>query len=140
LSRSLSTFICAVLIVLAISSMASAQKIESLNSTAKGKGTISTGVDKLTIYSVMVVLKENGEAEFTFYCDLQLTAKGRWTANDTPDQGINLEITGGVVAGNATGSGKLFLRPDGKSIDKLNIDAKSGSRTVSIKFVAAKQT
>jgi len=140
LSRSLSTFICAVLIVLAISSVASAQKIESLNSTAKGKGTISTGVDKLTIYSVMVVLKENGEAEFTFYCDLQLTAKGRWTANDTPDQGINLEITGGVVAGNATGSGKLFLRPDGKSIDKLNIDAKSGSRTVSIKFVAAKQT
>jgi len=140
LSRSLSTFICAVLIVLAISSIASAQKIESLNSTAKGKGTISTGVDKLTIYSVMVVLKENGEAEFTFYCDLQLTAKGRWTANDTPDQGINLEITGGVVAGNATGSGKLFLRPDGKSIDKLNIDAKSGSRTVSIKFVAAKQT
>ncbi|HZJ47061.1 MAG TPA: hypothetical protein VFD63_25005 [Pyrinomonadaceae bacterium] len=140
MSRSLSTFICAVLIVLAISSMASAQKIESLNSTAKGKGTISTGVDKLTIYSVMVVLKENGEAEFTFYCDLQLTAKGRWTANDTPDQGINLEITGGVVAGNATGSGKLFLRPDGKSIDKLNIDAKSGSRTVSIKFVAAKQT
>jgi len=140
LSRSLSIFICAVLIVLAISSMASAQKIESLNSTAKGKGTISTGVDKLTIYSVMVVLKENGEAEFTFYCDLQLTAKGRWTANDTPDQGINLEITGGVVAGNATGSGKLFLRPDGKSIDKLNIDAKSGSRTVSIKFVAAKQT
>lgn len=140
MSRSLSTFICAVLIVLAISSIASAQKIESLNSTAKGKGTISTGVDKLTIYSVMVVLKENGEAEFTFYCDLQLTAKGRWTANDTPDQGINLEITGGVVAGNATGSGKLFLRPDGKSIDKLNIDAKSGSRTVSIKFVAAKQT
>ena len=140
MSRSLSIFICAVLIVLAISSMASAQKIESLNSTAKGKGTISTGVDKLTIYSVMVVLKENGEAEFTFYCDLQLTAKGRWTANDTPDQGINLEITGGVVAGNATGSGKLFLRPDGKSIDKLNIDAKSGSRTVSIKFVAAKQT
>ena len=140
MSRSLSTFICAVLIVLAISSVASAQKIESLNSTAKGKGTISTGVDKLTIYSVMVVLKENGEAEFTFYCDLQLTAKGRWTANDTPDQGINLEITGGVVAGNATGSGKLFLRPDGKSIDKLNIDAKSGSRTVSIKFVAAKQT
>jgi len=120
--------------------MASAQKIESLNSTAKGKGTISTGVDKLTIYSVMVVLKENGEAEFTFYCDLQLTAKGRWTANDTPDQGINLEITGGVVAGNATGNGKLFLRPDGKSIDKLNIEAKSGSRTVSIKFVAAKQT
>jgi hypothetical protein len=140
LSRSLSTFICAVLIVLAISSIASAQKIESLNSTAKGKGTISTGVDKLTIYSVMVVLKENGEAEFTFYCDLQLIAKGRWTANDTADQGINLEITGGVVAGNATGNGKLFLRPDGKSIDKLNIDAKSGSRTISIKFVAAKQT
>ena len=121
-----------------MSTIAEAQKIESLNTTAKGKGTISTGVDKLKIYSVMVVLKENGDAEFTFYCDLQLSAKGRWTANESAEQGINLEITGGVVSGNASGSGKLLLRPDGKSIDKLNIDAKSGSRTVTIKFAVDK--
>jgi hypothetical protein len=136
LSRRYSTLICSLLIVLAMSTIAEAQKIESLNTTAKGKGTISTGVDKLKIYSVMVVLKENGDAEFTFYCDLQLSAKGRWTANESAEQGINLEITGGVVSGNASGSGKLLLRPDGKSIDKLNIDAKSGSRTVTIKFAA----
>ncbi|HET6863086.1 MAG TPA: hypothetical protein VFH91_08555 [Pyrinomonadaceae bacterium] len=134
----LSTLICALVVALAMCGVANAQKIESLNATAKGKGTISTGVDKLTIYSVMVVLKENGDAEFTFYCDLQLSAKGRWTANESSDQGINIEITGGVVSGNATGTGKLLLRPDGKSIDKLNIDAKSGSRTISIKFVADK--
>jgi hypothetical protein len=138
LSRRYSTLICSLLIVLAMSTIAEAQKIESLNTTAKGKGTISTGVDKLKIYSVMVVLKENGDAEFTFYCDLQLSAKGRWTANESAEQGINLEITGGVVSGNASGSGKLLLRPDGKSIDKLNIDAKSGSRTVTIKFAADK--
>ena len=134
----ISNLICAVLIALAMCSIAHAQKIESLNTTAKGKGTISTGVDKLTIYSVMVVLKENGDAEFTFYCDLQLSAKGRWSANESAGQGVNIEITGGVVSGNATGEGKLLLRPDGKSIDKLNIEAKSGSRTVSIKFVADK--
>ena len=138
MSRRYSTLICSLLIVLAMSTIAEAQKIESLNTTAKGKGTISTGVDKLKIYSVMVVLKENGDAEFTFYCDLQLSAKGRWTANESAEQGINLEITGGVVSGNASGSGKLLLRPDGKSIDKLNIDAKSGSRTVTIKFAADK--
>ena len=136
--RRFSTLLCAALIAMAVCTVADAQKIESLNATAKGKGTISTGVDKLTIYSVMVVLKDNGDAEFTFYCDLQLSAKGRWTASESADQGINLEITGGVVSGNASGSGKLFLRPDGKSIDKLNIDAKSGSRTISIKFVADK--
>ena len=138
MSRRYSILICSVLIVLAMSTIANAQKIESLNTTAKGKGTISTGVDKLKIYSVMVVLKEIGDAEFTFYCDLQLSAKGRWTANESAEQGINIEITGGVVSGNASGSGKLLLRPDGKSIDKLNIEAKSGSRTVSIKFAADK--
>ena len=138
MSRRHSTLICSMLIVLAMCSIANAQKIESLNVTAKGKGTISTGVDKLKIYSVMVILKDNGEAEFTFYCDLQLSAKGRWTANESAEQGINIEITGGVVSGNSSGSGNLLLRPDGKSIDKLNIEAKSGSRNVSIKFVADK--
>lgn len=124
---------------LAMCSVANAQKIQSLNATAKGKGTITTSLDKLPIYSVMVVLKENGDADFTFYCDLQLSAKGRWTANESLDKGIDIEITGGIVSGNASGTGKLLLRPDGKSIDKLDIDAKSGSRTITIRFVADKE-
>ena len=135
----LSKLLPLVLLTLFLGTVAHAQKLESLNATAKGKGTISTSVDKLTINSVMVVLKENGDAEFTFYCDLQLSAKGRWSAKGALDQGVDLEITGGVVTGDASGNGKLLLRPDGKSIDKLNIDAKTmGGRKVTIRFVANK--
>jgi hypothetical protein len=44
-----------------------------------------------------------------------------------------------VVSGNGTGTGKLFLRKDGKSINKLNLEATSadGSK-ITVDFVADK--
>ncbi|HXQ69907.1 MAG TPA: hypothetical protein VN844_05450 [Pyrinomonadaceae bacterium] len=128
-------------IALLLSVVAGAQKITSLNTTAKGQGTIVVSdIDKHKISSVMVILKENGEADLTFYADLQLSAQGTWSAAQSPAQGINLKITGGVVGGNANGTGKLYLRKDGKSIDKLNIKATSadGSKTT-VDFVADKK-
>jgi len=121
--------------------VAGAQKITSLNTTAKGKGTIIVSdIDKHEISSVMVILKENGEADLTFYADLQLSAQGTWSIAKSPAEGIDLKITGGVVGGNATGLGKLFLRKDGKSINKLNFEAASadGSK-VTVEFVADKK-
>jgi hypothetical protein len=86
---------------------------------------------------VVVTLRENGEAEIVVVTDMQLFARGRWTKPTDLSQGIALKITGGTVAGNAKGSGKLFLRPDGKSIDKLNFEAKSSARSkVTVDFVA----
>jgi hypothetical protein len=96
-----------------------AQRIVSLQSLAYGKGTLVTDGDKYKITGVLVVLRENGEAEFTLFTDIQLYAQGRWSAGDDLSEGIDLKITGSVGKGDAKGTGKLFLRGDGKSISTL---------------------
>ncbi|HEV8134338.1 MAG TPA: hypothetical protein VGP85_06665 [Pyrinomonadaceae bacterium] len=68
-------------------------------------------------------MKENGEADITLFTDLQLFAKGQWSAAADPSKGIPLKITGGIVDGSATCSGTPFLSADGKSPSKLNIQA-----------------
>jgi hypothetical protein len=120
-------------------------KITSLTATAKGEGTITVtdpGVEerKRPLYSVVVTLRSNGDAEIVVVTDMQLVARGRWTKPSDLSQGIALKITGGTVANNAKGTGKLYLRPDGKTIDKLNFDATSTARSkVTVSFVAEKE-
>jgi hypothetical protein len=139
-TRSKRTFFFTIAFALSLSSIALAQKITSLTTSAKGKGTISiSNIDKHQISSVLVILKENGEADLTLYADLQLSAQGTWSIGKSLEEGINLKITGGVVSGNLNGTGKLFLRKDGKSIDKLNIEATTaGESKVTVDFVAEK--
>ena len=121
------------------------QTFTSLTATAKGQGTMTVSdpeaaANKRPINSVVVTLKEGGEAEIVVVTDMQLLARGRWTAPSDLSKGISLKITGGVVSGNAKGAGKLFLRPDGKSIDRLNFEVKSTARSkVTVEFVADKQ-
>lgn len=120
------------------------QKMKSLSTTAKGQGTITisdplSGERKHDVNSVVVTLRENGDAEIVLVADMQLFARGRWTAPSDLSKGISLKINGGIVSGNANGSGKLLLRPDGKSIDKLNFDVTSSARSkVTVQFVADK--
>jgi hypothetical protein len=124
---------------------AQTQKITSLTATAKGQGTITVSdpgveVRKRPLYSVVVTLRENGDAEIVVVTDMQLMARGKWTQPSDLSQGIALKITGGTVANNAKGTGKLFLRPDGKTIDKLNFEATSTARSkVTVDFVAEKE-
>jgi hypothetical protein len=128
------------LLVVLVSADVTAQKLTSLKATAKGQGTINVSdIDKHTINSMMIVLKENGDAEFTFYADLQLSAQGTWSVGTSLSKGIDIKITGGVVGDSAKGSGKLFLRKDGKSIDRLTFTASTddGSK-ITINFVADK--
>jgi hypothetical protein len=106
------------------STSAAPQRITSFSGTAKGQGTLTVGQERTKIKSVYINLKENGEIDITLFTDLQLLATGQWSATDDPAKGIPLKITGGVVEGNATGSGTLFLSSDGKSISKLNFQAK----------------
>jgi hypothetical protein len=121
------------------STSAARQRITSFSGTAKGQGTLTVGQERTKIKSVYLNLKENGEVDITLFTDLQLLATGQWIATDDPAKGIPLKITGGVVEGNATGSGTLFLNSDGKSISKLNFQAKgAGSRRVTVQFVADK--
>jgi hypothetical protein len=120
------------------------QAITSLTATAKGQGTITVSdpqapPNKRPVNSVVVTLREGGEAEIVIVTDMQLTARGIWTAPSDLSKGISLKITGGVVSGNAKGSGKLFLRSDNKSIDRLNFEVKSlGRSKVTVNFLADK--
>src|SRR6201991_983228 len=105
----LATTLAVISMVLLLSVTAGAQKITSLNASAKGQGTINiSDMDKHQITSVLLILKEDGNAELTFYTDLPLSAQGTWSIAKTLEEGINLKITGGVVGGGAAGNGKLF--------------------------------
>lgn len=139
-TRLTTTVVLGIGIAFLLSTIAVAQKITSLTTSAKGKGTISiSNIDKHQIASVLVILKENGDANLTFVADLQLSAQGTWSMGRSLEEGINLKITGGVVSGNAAGTGKLFLRKDGKSIEKLNIEATAADDSkVTVDFVADK--
>jgi hypothetical protein len=95
-----------------------AQQVDHLRALAHGKGTLVLGNDKYKLTGVLVILKENGEAEFTLFTDLQIYAQGQWSVGADPSQGIDLKITGGVFK-DAKGTGKLRLRADGKSIATL---------------------
>lgn len=141
-AKLLTGFILLVALLGWLPATAATQKLTSLTATAKGQGTITVtnpGVEerKRPLHSVVVTLRENGEAEIVVITDMQLMAQGRWTKPSDLSQGINLKITGGTVANNAKGTGKLFLKPDGKTIDKLNFEVKSQARSkVTVEFVA----
>jgi len=140
-TKLLNTLAMAVLVWLVLPAVVAAQRITSLTSTAKGQGTITfSDGDKQKISAVLVILKENGEAEITLYADIQLYGQGTWKAGEDLSKGIDLKITGGIVSGNAAGTGKLFLRDDGKSIDRLNISAgEADSSSLKVEFTAAEE-
>lgn len=119
----ISTFV----ILLICVPVASAQRLTSLTAASKGHGTLIIGDTKQEIHSIVVVLREGGEAQITLVTDLQLSTQGRWTVGDDATKGIDLTITGGIVSGNATGTGRLLLRSDGKTIDKLMIKSNSAT-------------
>ena len=131
------TFVAVTLALLLVSVASHAQKITSLITTAKGHGTLTTtDATKRKINAVGAILREDGEAQITIFTDLQLSAQGRWSAKEDSDA-IDLEITGGIVTGNATGTGKLLLREDGKTISSLSIQAKTPTGgKVKIEFTA----
>src|SRR6266849_6327225 len=61
------TFGLAILLWLALPAATSAQRIVSLQSMAHGKGTLVVDDAEYKITGVLVVLRENGEAEFTLF-------------------------------------------------------------------------
>ena len=109
-----------------------AQSITSLNTTANGEGTlIVDGHDEYKVIKIMVVLSENGEVQIIVYADMQFFAVGRWSVAKDSDAGIDIKITGGVAQGDATGTGKLVLRPNSKLIAGLSA---KGTGTTGAKF------
>jgi hypothetical protein len=130
----------AIVLWLALPAATVAQRIVSLQSLADGKGTLVMFGDEYKIIKVLVVLKENGEAQFTLFTDMQIYGQGRWSAGQDLSQGIDLKITGGVVGG-AKGTGKLFLRADGKSIATLTAQGTNDSGgKFEVSFVAEQKS
>jgi len=127
----------AIVVWLALPATTVAQRIVSLQSLAHGTGTLVTNGDESKISAVLIILRENGEAEFTLFTDIQLYGQGQWSASKDLSQGIDLKITGGVVKGEAKGIGKLFLRADGKSIATFAMHGASNTGgKFSVSFVA----
>ena len=114
------------------------QAFTSLSANAKGQGTLTMGREEMKIHSVVVQLKEDGTGEIMIVTDLTVFVNCTWTAPADLSKGIDLKVTGGTTAGGATGSGKLLLKPDGKSIASLSMQGTSNTskRKIKIDFVA----
>jgi hypothetical protein len=126
------------LTLLAMPNLAAPTGFTSLLATARGQGTLTVGDEVFKISNLVVKLKEGGTGEIILVTDIQLFVTCTWSATDDLSKGIDLKITGGVNEGSAHGSGKLFLRPDAKSIANLSIEAMSTTRKkrIQINFVA----
>lgn len=114
------------------------QAFTSLSTNAKGQGTLTMGREEMKIHAVVVQLKEDGTGEIMIVTDLTLFVNCTWTAPADLSKGIDLKVTGGTTAGGATGSGKLLLKPDEKSIASLSMQGTSNTskRKIKIDFVA----
>ena len=116
---------------------AQSQELEPLIVMAKGHGIMSSVVDERKITAALVVLRQNGTVLITVAADLQLQAEGTWKASASSPEEILLKITGGVLKGEMSGSGKLLLTSDRKSIKNLTIDVKTiDGREITVTFVA----
>jgi hypothetical protein len=126
------------LTLLAMPNLAARHGLKSLLATARGQGTLTVGKEVFKVSTVLVKLKEDGTGEITLVTDLQLFVTCTWSATDDLNKGIDLKITGGTNAGSVQGSGKLFLRPDEKSIARLTIEGMSATakRKIELNFVA----
>ena len=93
---------------------AQSQQLESLTATAKGHGKISSEVEEREISSALIVLRQNGTFLVTVTAEIHLQAEGTWKVSASSPDEILLNVTGGVLKGEMTGSGKLFLTDDRK--------------------------
>ena len=113
------------------------QPSDSLIVTAKGHGSMTSAVDSRKITSALIVLRHDGTALITVTADLQLQAEGTWKASTASPQEFLLKITGGAVRGEVTGSGRVVLTSDRKSIQELTLDLKSSDgQEIAVTFAA----
>lgn len=116
---------------------AQSQKLDSLTATGKGHGKISSAVDQRDVTSALIFLREDATFLLALSADIQLQAAGTWKASASSPEEILLKITGGVLKGEMTGSGKLLLTSDRQSIEKLTIDVKTvDGREITLTFAA----
>ena len=113
--------------------------VEPILITANGKGTMKVGRETFQITSVVVKLLDDRTVQLTLVADITFFLSGRWTVDSASPKIYNLEITGSMTGGGAQGTGKVVLRDDGKSLDRLSAQGglRTSTRKVTIEFVAA---
>jgi hypothetical protein len=117
--------------------VAQGQNSDALTLVGQGHGVIADTLEERKFTGALAVLRRDGTVLITLISDLQLQAHGTWSASDSSSAEILLKITGGEIIGNATGTGKLLLSNDRKSIKELSINGRFfDGREVVITFVA----
>jgi len=116
---------------------AQSAKLESLTASGKGHGKISSAVDEREITSALIFLRGDGTFLLALTADIQLQAEGTWKASTSSPGEILLKITGGVLKGEMSGSGKLLLTGDRVSIKTFTANVKTvDGREIAVTFVA----
>ena len=130
--------VCLLCLLATASSVLAQQKLTSLETDAKGTGTIKIGTQEFPLHAVVIKLNEGGALEVTLVSDITIFCKGTWSAPGDPTKGIDLTITGTEASSTLKGAGKLFLKADGKSIASLKIDAanKLRKKLIDVTFTA----
>ncbi len=128
----------AIFLLATASAVVAQQKPTSLTANAKGTGTIKIGSEQFPLHAVVIKLNEGGALELTLVSEITVFFTGTWSAPDDLTKGIDLSITGSEDSSTMRGQGKLFLKPDGKSIASLKVQAESKlrKRLVAVDFVA----
>jgi len=126
----------ATLMLVVAPAFASLQEQKSRVASGNGEGTLKIGREKFKVYSVIAKLIEGGDAEITLISDITIFLSGTWAGS--PQNGLDVQITGGATKGGVEGGGKLFLRDEGKSVAslKLQLVNRSLKRNIDVNFVA----
>jgi len=130
--------LCVLCLLATASSVAAQEKLTSLDANAKGTGSIKIGTQAFPLYAVVIKLNEGGALEVTLVSEITVFCKGTWSAPGDPTKGIDLTITGTDSSSTLKGTGKLFLKGDGRSIASLKIDAanKLRKKLIDVTFTA----
>jgi hypothetical protein len=130
--------IVAGLLLLSVCSVISAQeRPNTLETTAKGKGTIKVGREQFQLHTVILKLKEEGKLEMILVSDISLFFEGSWSWADAAGKAVQLKIHGGAT-GSVEGGGKVTLRDDGQSISTMSLQTANKFRKtiVNVQFTA----
>lgn len=124
------------LLLLVFPAVAVSLQNKEIVASANGEGLLKMGQEQFKVTAAIVKLKEDGTAEINLISEITIFMSGTWSRSD-PTNGIDLEITGAASRGALEGSGKLFLRDEGKSIAslKLQVFNKASKRTIDVSFV-----
>jgi hypothetical protein len=126
------------LLLLAAPAVATLPQDQSIVVSANGNGLLKMGQEELKITAVVAKLKDDGTVEINLVSDITVFVSGTWSNPGESKTIFNLEITGGATKGAVEGNGKLVVKPDGKTIESLNLQVinKATKRTIDVTFAA----